>query len=171
MEKRRMITEKQKEYQKRYDKKTKMISVKYNKSDMNDYHRLKEYLKRTGKSTNSFVKELINDFFEHEKYEINDRRIAEYFMNYNVDEELLVKLKKTVGKKKFDLIMEHYKDSIESELYWSYMDKGEGFDEWVEQFLEDIECGDIDINIPDAEFSKLINRSISNNIGDVTYYC
>lgn len=67
--------------------------------------------------------------------------------------------------------MEHYKDSIESELYWSYMDKGEGFDEWVEQFLEDIECGDIDINIPDKEFSKLIDRSISNTVGDIMYYC
>ena len=92
-------------------------------------------------------------------------------MNYNVDEELLEKLKKTVGKKKFDLIMDYYKDSIESELYWSYIEKGDGFDEWVEQFLEDIECGDIDINIPDKEFSKLIDKSISNNVGSIAYYC
>ena len=54
----------QKEYQKKYDKKTKMISVKYGISDMNDYHRLMEYLKKTGKTTNGFIKELINDFFE-----------------------------------------------------------------------------------------------------------
>ena len=46
-----MSNEKQKEYQKKYDKKTKMISVKYGISDMNDYHRLMEYLKKKGKTT------------------------------------------------------------------------------------------------------------------------
>lgn len=166
-----MSTEEQRSYQKKYDKKTKVISVKYVLSDMDDYNRLMTYLKRTGKSTNSFVKELINDFFECKKYEINDRRIAEYFMKYNVDEELLDKLKNTVGKKKFHMIMDYYKDSIESELYFSYTDKGDGFDEWIEQFLADIECGDIDINIPDEEFTKLIDNSISDNVGDVAYYC
>lgn len=69
---------KQKEYQKNYDKKTKMISVKYALHEMDDYDRLMNYLERTGKSANGFIKELINDFFEHKKYEMNDRRVADY---------------------------------------------------------------------------------------------
>ncbi|MBC5688693.1 hypothetical protein H8S37_07080 [Mediterraneibacter sp. NSJ-55] len=165
-----MLTEKQKEYQKRYDKKIKMISVKYTKSDMNDYHRLKEYLKKTGKTTNSFIKELVNDFFEHEKYIINDKRIAEYFAGY-CDETLLDKLEKVVGRKKFDMITDYYRDTIESELNAAYEDKGCYFGEWIEQFLADIESGDIDINVADEEFNKIIECSISNNVGEVAYYC
>ena len=65
---------KQKGYQQKYDKKTKMISVKYVISDMKDYNRLKKYLEQTGKSANGFIKELINDFFEKEKYNMSSRR-------------------------------------------------------------------------------------------------
>ena len=56
---------KQKEYQRNYDKKTKMISVKYALHEMDDYDRFMNYLERTGKSANGFIKELINNFFEH----------------------------------------------------------------------------------------------------------
>lgn len=41
---------KQKEYQRNYDKKTKMISVKYALHEMDDYDRFMNYLERTGKS-------------------------------------------------------------------------------------------------------------------------
>ena len=170
MEKITKSNEKQKEYQKKYDKKTKMISVKYGISDMNDYHRLMEYLKKTGKTTNGFIKELINDFFEHQKYVINDKRVAEYFASY-CNEDLLDQLKKVIGQKKFDIITDYYRSTIVSELNTAYEDKSGSFDEWIEQFLEDIECGDIDINIPDEEFSNLIDESISDNIGEVAYYC
>ena len=47
------MNERQREYQKKYDKKTKMISIKYVLSDMDDYDRLMNYLKKTGKTTNS----------------------------------------------------------------------------------------------------------------------
>lgn len=103
---------KQKEYQKNYDKKTKMISVKYALHEMDDYDRLMNYLERTGKSANGFIKELINDFFEHKKYEMNDRRVADYFKEYNVDGELLEKLKNKVGESKFDMIMDYCKSDL-----------------------------------------------------------
>lgn len=160
---------KQKEYQQKYDKKTKMISVKYVISDMKDYNRLKKYLEQTGKSANGFIKELINDFFERKKYEMNDSRIAEYFTDYEVSEELLNKLKKTVGNVKYDLIMDCCKDNIESDIYSAFFDRGCSFDEWIEQFLEDIECGDIDINISEKEFRKLIDESMSGVVGNI--YC
>lgn len=96
---------KQKEYQRNYDKKTKMISVKYALHEMDDYNRLMNYIERTGKSANGFIKELINDFFEQKKYVMDDSRIAEYFTDYEVSGELLDKLEKTVGTAKYDLII------------------------------------------------------------------
>ena len=164
-----MADERQREYQKKYDKKTKMISVKYVKHDMDDYNRLKKYLEQTGKSANGFIKELINDFFERKKYEMNDGRIAEYFTDYEVSGELLDKLKTTVGNVKYDLIMDCCKDNIESDIYSAFFDRGCSFDEWIERFLEDIECGDIDINISEKEFRKLIDESMSGIVGNI--YC
>lgn len=160
----------QKDYQKKYDKKTKMVSVKYVLSDMKDYIRLKEYLDRTGQTANSFIKDLINDFFEHKKYEINEERIADYYKDYNVEMELLDKLKTMVGNKRFDIIMNYYKSDIESEIYDAFIGKGECFDEWIEQFLLEAECGDVDISVSDEEFREMISHSMSGSIGCITCY-
>lgn len=160
---------KQKEYQQKYDKKTKMISIKYVLSEMDDYDRLMQYLKKTGKTRNAFIKELINDFFEHKKYEINDGRVADYFKDFNINEELLDRLKNEVGKSKFNIIIDYYRDTIKDELYDAYMDKGAAFNEWIELFIDDIECGEIDINISDQDFKSMIDINISQNMGYVFY--
>ena len=169
-ENKKQTTLTQKDYQKKYDKKTKMVSVKYVLSDMEDYMRLKENLDRTGQTANSFIKDLINDFFEHKKYEINEERIADYYKGYNVEMELLDKLKTMVGNERFDIIMNYYKSNIESELYDAFMGKGECFDEWMEQFLLNVECGDIDINISDDDFRKMISHNMSESIGYIACY-
>lgn len=168
-ENKKQTTLTQKDYQKKYDKKTKIVSVKYVLSDMKDYIRLKEYLDRTGQTANSFIKDLINDFFEHKKYEMNDGRVADYFKDFNINEELLDKLKTEVGENKFNIIMDYYRDTIKDELYDAYMDKGAAFDEWIELFINDIECGEIDINIPDQDFRRMIDVNISQNMGYVFY--
>lgn len=160
---------KQKEYQKNYDKKTKMISAKYALHEMDDYNRLMNYLERTGKSANGFIKELINDFFEQKKYVMDDSRIAKYFTDYEVSRELLEKLEKTVGTAKYDLIMDCCKDNIESDIYTAFCDRGCTFDEWIEQFLEEIESGDIDINVGDKEFRNLVDESMAGIVGNI--YC
>ena len=72
MEESKTIPLTQKDYQKKYDKKTKTISVKYALHEMDDYDRMMKYLDKTGKSVNGFIKELINDFFEHNKYVKDD---------------------------------------------------------------------------------------------------
>ena len=169
-ENRNVTTLTQRDYQKKYDKKTKMVSVKYVLSDMADYIRLKEYLDRTGQTANSFIKELINDFFEHKKYEMNEERIADYYKDYNVDMELLDKLEAMVGNERFDIIMNCYKSDMESEIYDAFIGKGECFDEWIEQFLLDVECGDIDLNVSDEEFRKIISHNMSGNIGCIACY-
>ena len=62
----------QKDYQKKYDLKTQSVTIKYTPADMSDYNRMMRYLEKTGKSRSSFIKELINDFFEKEKVHIVD---------------------------------------------------------------------------------------------------
>ena len=50
------VSDAQKAAQKKYDQKTKTVSIKYTPADMEDYERLKMYLDRTGKSTNKFIR-------------------------------------------------------------------------------------------------------------------
>ena len=71
---------KQKEYQRNYDKKTKMISVKYALHEMDDYDRFMNYLERTGKSANGFIKELIKDFFRNQDKEVK-KSDYQYLLN------------------------------------------------------------------------------------------
>ena len=108
--------------------------------------------------------------FLKEKYDLNRRRIADYFVDYNVSEELLVRLKETVGNDKYQIIMEYYRDCISDELDSVYNDKGDVFDEWIEKFLSDIECGEINIDVPEKEFREIIDTSISDNVQEVVYY-
>lgn len=104
------------------------------------------------------------------KYEMNEERIADYYKDYNVDMELLDKLKAMVGNGRFDIIMNYYKGHIESELYDAFIGKGECFDEWIEQFLLEAECGDVDISVSDEEFREMISHSMSGSIGCITCY-
>ena len=50
----------QKDYQRKYDEKTRSVTIKYTPANMSDYDRMMKYIKRTGKSRSSFIKELIN---------------------------------------------------------------------------------------------------------------
>lgn len=159
----------QKDYQRKYDEKTKTISIKYVLSDMKDYDRLKDYLAKTGKSANGFIKELINDFFEHEKYVMNDKRVSDYFKDYNVASEWISQLMEAVGEDRYNIIMECNRKIIENELYNAFIDRGDAIDEWIEQFLDDIENGYIDINIPDKEFERMVDKNISDYIGNIYF--
>lgn len=164
-ESKKQTTLTQKDYQKKYDKKTRIVSVRYVLSDMEDYMRLKEYLARTGQTANSFIKDLINDFFEYKKYEINEERIADYYKDYNVEKKLLEELKAMVGNERFNIIMDYYKSNIGSEICEAFIEKGECFEEWIEQFLLEVECGEIDINVSGEEFREIISHSMLGNVG------
>lgn len=76
------VSDAQKAAQKKYDQKTKMVSIKYTPADMDDYERLKVYLDKTGKSTNGFIKELVNDFFDSGKGEIYENAIEKNYIQY-----------------------------------------------------------------------------------------
>ena len=170
MEEKRNVTKlTQKDYQKKYDEKTQSVTIKYTPADMSDYDRMMKYLEKTGKSRSSFIKELINDFFENEKYEITESRIADYYKIYNVDGELLDKLKAVVGEEKYNIILEIFKTFVENELYDAYIYKGDDVDIWIEDFIDEIKNGEVDINVSDKEFKKIIDKSLSHNLNSVFY--
>ncbi|RHK51014.1 hypothetical protein [Lachnospira eligens] len=146
----------QKDYQKKYDEKTQSVTIKYTPADMSDYDRMMKYLEKTGKSRSSFIKELINDFFENEKYAITESRIADYYKIYNVDGELLDKLKAVVGKKSYNIILGIFKTFVEDELYDAYIYKGDDVDVWIEDFIDEIKNGDVDINVLIKNLKKLL---------------
>ncbi|MCD8325696.1 MAG: hypothetical protein LUC90_03120 [Lachnospiraceae bacterium] len=62
----------QKTAQKKYDEKTKMISVKYTPVDMADYEKMRSFLDESGQSANQFIKSLIHDYFDPEKKVIQE---------------------------------------------------------------------------------------------------
>lgn len=159
----------QKDYQRKYDGKTKSVMAKYVLSDMDEYDRLMDYLKRTRKSANSFIKELIKDFFEQEKYEINRRRIAEYFWDYNISHDQLEELKVAIGDERYETVIACYKERIVDELDSAYNDEGDAFDEWVGFFLEDIEMGEVDLGISDEEFKEMVKGRFSDGMGYLYY--
>lgn len=159
----------QKDYQKKYDEKTQSVTIKYTPADMSDYDTMMKYLEKTGKSRSSFIKELINDFFENEKYEITESRIADYYKIYNVDGGLLDKLKAVVGEDKYNIILDFFKTVVEGELYDAYIDKGDDVDIWIENFIDEIKNGEVDINVSDKEFEKIIDKSLSRNLKSVFY--
>lgn len=77
----RKVSDSQKQAQKRYDKKIKMVSVKYTLSEMEEYTQLKEYLEKTNQSMNGFVKALIRAYFESGKGTIYERPLEKKLHN------------------------------------------------------------------------------------------
>lgn len=71
------ISDSQKAAQKKYDQKTKMVSVKYTLAEMEEYTQLKQYLEKTNQSMNGFVKGLIRNYFASGKGTIYERPLEE----------------------------------------------------------------------------------------------
>ena len=155
----------QKDYQKKYDEKTQSVTIKYTPADMSDYDRMMKYLEETGKSRSSFIKELINNFFEKNEETV----IGKYYQRYNVDDEHLQKLKYLLGNEKYEITMNVHADIILSDLSETFEEYGLEFEEWIERLEEDIECGDININVTDDEFEHIVEEHLRNSIGTICY--
>ena len=39
----------------------------------------------------------------------------------------------------------------------------------IDQLEDDIKCGDVNINIPDEEFKRMIDKHLCNSIGTICY--
>ena len=160
---RNIVSESQKAAQKKYDQKTKMVSIKYTPSDMNEYQRLKNYLDSTGQSTNGFIKKLINDFFESGQYKNNAQNIPkdpvqekrrikeEYYPCSWIDAESIQFFYDRFGQKAMDEVIKEYLDIVNFDVEDILEGKGYGFDEWV---------SDIKDRINDNEFQGYTNEEI-----------
>ena len=175
-ENKKPITLTQREYQKKYDKKTKMISVKYVLSDMHDYDRLMEYLEKTGQSTNSFIKMLINGFFKkgYDRYEYpvpKEYERREYYKYACISDEYFEKLKSILGddEEKYNMVLDHYADCIKEELEYAFEEKGYAFEEWVDNLEESINNGEINLNLSERDFREIIKESMDQFIREIMY--
>lgn len=168
---RNIVSESQKAAQKKYDQKTKMVSIKYTPSDMNEYQRLKTYLDSTGQSTNGFIKKLINDFFESgqdknkvdycPKSPVEEKRNKgkEYYPCSWIDAESLQFFYDKFGQKAMDEVIKEYLDIVDFEVEDILEGKGCDFDEWV---------NDIADRINDNEFQGYTNEQILKKlIGEI----
>ena len=158
----------QKAEQKKYDQKTKMISIKYTPSDMDEYNRLKNYLDRTGQSKNGFIKSLINNFFEtgQDLKPVEDkgttllqkRREKKedcYLYCYVADESIQLFYDK-FGENVADNIFNEFEEIVRSELEDVLEWKGDDFDNWVAEIEE---------RVNDNEFE---NKSIEEICKELT---
>lgn len=166
---------KQKEYQQKYDKKTKMISVKYVKHDMDDYDRFKEYLERTGQSANGFIKELIKDFFVSGRsyYGIHppkEYEKMEFYKYAEISDESLEKLKNILGDddEKYNIVLKLYADYLQSEIETALFDKACEFEEWVDALEDSINDGEIDMKSL-KQFKDDVETSMCDNLREIIY--
>lgn len=168
------VSQLQREYQKKYDKKTKMISIKYVLSDMHDYDRLMNYLKRTDQTANGFIKRLINSFFEKgdDRYSYpvpKEYEKREYYKFACISDEYFDKLKRILGgdEEKYNIVLDYYADCIKEELEYAFEEKGCAFEEWVDEFEENVNSGEINLNLSARDFQKIINESMSQTIREI----
>lgn len=158
----------QKDYQKKYDEKTQPVTIKYTPADMSDYNRMMRHLESTGKSRSSFIKELINDFFEsgkdkkHVVYKENEK--AEYFKFEFIDDEDLDKLKRLLNNdNKYNRTLDAYAHVIESDIEDLVEEKASLFTYWISELQDMINCKEIDIN-EEETFDDEMENSIFDYI-------
>lgn len=164
---RNIVSESQKAAQKKYDQKTKMVSIKYTPSDMNEYQRLKNYLDSTGQSTNGFIKKLINDFFESGQDKSNAQSIPKdpvqekldikenYYPCSWIDAESIQLIYDNFGQKAMDEVIKEYLDMVNLDVEDILEGKGCDFDEWVNDIAE---------RIKDNEFHGYTNEEICEKL-------
>lgn len=167
-----IISDAQKAAQKKYDQKTKMVSIKYTLSEMDEYNKLENYLNRTGQSKNGFIKGLINNFFESgqdqktiEEKEITHlqkrrRRQEEYYPYYYVSSDGIQFVYDKLGENIADKILNDYEEIIKSEIENVLEEKGDEFDEWV---------GGLEERMNGKEFQDNSVEEICNELKDEMY--
>ena len=164
------ISNAQKAAQKKYDHKTKMVSIKYTLSEMSEYQRLKNYLDKTGQSTNKFIKSLINNFFESGQDQIFFERkvkspieerteIQKKFYPYcEVYYDDLQFLYDSFGQKTMDRIFCEFEDIIDSALDNILEETGSGFKEWVDDVKKRMDDGEFQDGTKEEICKKLISQ-------------
>lgn len=145
------VSDAQKAAQKKYDQKTKTVSIKYTPADMEDYKRLKIYLDKTGKSTNKFIKELVNDFFDSGKGEIYESAIekrlhsTQSYCNYvDISLDDIKPLLEYFGKVIAGIVLAEYNKILQNAMITQRAECEIKFNKWLENVMKSVEKGDFD---------------------------
>lgn len=158
------VSDAQKAAQKKYDQKTKTVSIKYTPADMEDYERLKMYLDRTGKSTNKFIKELVNDFFDSGKGEIYENVIEKrlhstqsYYNYVNISMDKIQPLSDYFGELIVRMMLREYDRVLKDSMVNKRADCEMKLGNWLEDVLKSIENGDFEGKAKGERYKILID--------------
>ncbi|WP_285947563.1 hypothetical protein [Thomasclavelia cocleata] len=158
------VSDAQKAAQKKYDQKTKTVSIKYTPADMEDYERLKMYLDRTGKSTNKFIKELVNDFFDSGKGEIYENVIEKrlhstqsYYNYVNISMDKIQPLSDYFGELIVRMMLREYDRILKDSMVNKRADCEMKLGNWLEDVLKSIENGDFEGKAKGERYKILID--------------
>lgn len=161
------VSSSQKKAQKKYDQKTKMVSIKYTPYDMNDYEQLKEYLTRTNQSVNGFVKQLIKNFFieghDKKKPQIDDPVVKKreqefkYYPFTYIDEENVQILYNLLKKNLAARFLDEYHEVIQLEIDNILEEKGCAFDDWITAIEKEVANGEMSYCTDDELYKIMLN--------------
>ncbi len=168
---RKKVSDAQKAAQRRYDQKTKTISVKFTPRDMGELNRLQSYLARTGQSANALIKELIKKHLDAEetskiqqtKVEAKRDEAKKYYPFCYIEEETLQFM--------YDNFSEEIVDKLLNDMYKRFdlylhddciLTVNENFQDWVEDQIEEmVENGTFD-NCSESEILKKLDDSLGS---------
>ena len=149
------VSEAQKRAQKKYDEKTKKVTLNFSPPRMPVYDKLKEYTNETGKSVNGFIIELIERFFENEKPAVTkaltqkfDRsntssdmppifydKYSQYYCEF-VDDEHIEILNGLFGGAVTEILLSEFNDNLGDGLDNIIETGGLQLEEWVEDIAD-----------------------------------
>ena len=145
------VSDAQKAAQKKYDQKTKTVSIKYTPADMEDYERLKKYIDKTGKSINGFIKKLVNDFFDSGNGEIYETVIEKrlhstqsYYNYVNIKMDKIQPLSDYFGELIIRMMLREYDRILEDSMVNQRAECEIKLGNWLDDVLKSIEKGDFE---------------------------
>lgn len=164
----------QKAAQKKYDQKTKMVSIKYTPADMREYEMLKNYLEQTGQSTNGFIKNLINNFFESaQDNKVEDlakdpvretsARMEHYHPYSWIADESIQFLYDNFGEETMSKVLDEFYGVVGFELDNILEEKGCNFDDWIKELEEKMNDGEFQ-NSNNEEICKALINDLCDTI-------
>ena len=145
------VSDAQKAAQKKYDQKTKTVSIKYTPADMEDYERLKSYIDETGKNINGFIKKLVNDFFDSGNGEIYktviEKRLhsTQSYYNYvNIKMDKIQPLSDYFWELIVRMMLREYDRILKDSMVNKRADCEMKLSNWLDDVLKSIENGDFE---------------------------
>lgn len=145
------ISDSQKAAQKRYDKKVKMLSIKYTLSEMEEYEQLKEYLKKTNQSMNGFVKGLIRSYFASGQGTIYEKPLEgklhstkTYYSYKNITLDDVQPLIDYFGKMPTQILLSRYETIFEDTVIAKREEYETKLLIWIEEIRKRVEQGEFE---------------------------